>query len=377
MAITTGSQLTFHAGTLAQYKAKKEAGSLDANGLYFITDTKELYIGEEKYFEPTEVVSEFPETGAQGKLYINSATFEAKIFDGTEWVVISPAVSTSLDADTEGSNIVTAQAVRDYVGAAVEGGVAELGNPVKDVAYDSAAQKITLTFNDATTKDIELKELLTGASYDGTTGDFTFTKANGEAVVINTPKENFLDAAAFDAETNVLTLTLVDGTEVPVNLGELIDVYTVESTDSIEMAMDQNNITANIKLSNAEGNALVIKTGDEAGLFVEIPDDSLIKSVDNTATVGLAVDEAGKLTADVKVSAEADNQVVAKEDGIFVAKTDLSAYSTTEEMATAISEAIAASEGTINEALALKADKADTYTKAEVDAKLAWQAIEG
>ena len=375
MAITTGSQLTFHAGTLADYKAKKEAGALVANDLYFITDTKELYIGEEKYFEPTEVVSEFPATGAQGKLYINSATFEAKIFNGTEWVVISPAVSTSLDADTTASNIVTAQAVRDYVAAQVQAGVGELGNPVKDVAYDSTAQKITFTYNDNTTKDVELKELLTGAAYDGTTGDFTFTKANGEAVVINTPKENFLQAAQFDAESNTLTLTLVDGTEVPVALGDLIDVYTVADTDSVDLEMVDNEITANVKLSNAAGNALVIKTGDEAGLFVEIPDDSLIKSVEDTATVGLAVDEAGALTADVKVSAEADNQVVAKEDGIFVAKTDLSAYSTTEQMNGAIASAIEASEGTINEALELKADKADTYTKAEVDAKLQWQAI--
>ena len=375
MAITTGSQLTFHAGTLADYKAKKEAGALVANDLYFITDTKELYIGEEKYFEPTEVVSEFPANGAQGKLYINSATFEAKIFNGTEWVVISPAVSTSLDADTTASNIVTAQAVRDYVAAQVQAGVGELGNPVKDVAYDSTAQKITLTYNDATTKDIELKELLTGASYDGTTGDFTFTKANGEAVVVNTPKENFLSAAEFNPETNVLTLTLVDGTTVPVELGDLIDVYTVADTDSVDLEMAGNEITANVKLSNAAGNALVIKTGDEAGLFVEIPDDSLIKSVEDTATVGLAVDEAGALTANVNISAEADNQIVAKEDGIFVAKTDLSAYSTTEQMNGAIASAIEASEGTINEALELKADKADTYTKAEVDAKLQWQAI--
>lgn len=249
--------------------------------------------------------------------------------------------------------------------------------------------------NDDSTSEILLKNLLTGASYNGVTGDFTFTSANGEAIVVNTPKENFLQSAAYDPETHDLTLTLTDGTEVKVNLEELIDVYTVADTDSVDMTLTGNEIKADVKISTAAGNALQVKSGAEAGLFVEIPDDSLIKSVEDTNSVNLETSPEGALTASVKLSANEGNQITEQADGLFVAATDLSNYYNKGEVDSAISTGVESGINTalgadgaiktaIDTAVANKADKAttlagygieDAYTKAEVDAKLQWQAI--
>ena len=133
----------------------------------------------------------------------------------------------------------------------------------------------------------------------------------------------------------------------------------------------QGEISANVKISAAEGNAIVAKTGDEAGLFVAIPKD-YIQSIEDTATIDLEVDAAGKLTAVAKISAEADNQIVAKEDGLFVAKTDLSNYYTKAEEDAA--HALKADKTEVNAALELKANAADVYTKTEADELLATKA---
>lgn len=105
-------------GTLAQYTAKKTSSQLDADTLYFLTDTNEIYLGQNKYCEPVEVVEDFPESGAQGKLYIHQTTFECKIWDGTEWVTISPSVSTAIEEGTPETNIATVGAIKAYVATA-------------------------------------------------------------------------------------------------------------------------------------------------------------------------------------------------------------------------------------------------------------------
>lgn len=358
MAIQIGQQMTYHAGTIAEYKAKKAAGQLVANDLYFITDTKELYIGEEKYFEPTEVVNEFPETGAQGKLYIQAQTFEAKIFNGTEWVLISPAIVTTLDDQTEAAKLVTAKAIRDYVASKVSGGINEV---VKSVAYDEVAQKFTVAKGDGSSEEILLKNLVTKAAYNAETAVLTFSVANGDAIEINMPKENFLESANYNEVTHDLELTLVDGSVVRCNLAELIDVYTAEATSSVDMRVEGNKFTANVKISTKEHNAIqLIEEEGKQGLFVEIPDTALVKSVEDSATVGLEVSPEGALKANAKVSAEAGNKLSAKADGLFVEATDLSAYYDKNAM---------------DALLEAKADKSDTYTKAEVDAKFQWKAI--
>lgn len=319
-----------HYGTQAQYDAKKAAGALVQDDLYFTSDTALIYKGDMLLSAAVEAVEQFPATGAQGRIYVDTNTLEAKVWNGTAWVVVSPAVETTLTADTATGALVTAGAIRSYIESQVgSGGV------VKDVAYDSAAQKLTLTYGDNKTKELLLKDLITNVEYDGATGKFTFTRANNATPIeVTTPVENFLSAAAYNAETHELELTLESGDVVKVNLEDLIDVYTVKSSKSVALAMNGNEITADVVLSTDE-----------------------------------------------------NNQLVLKENGLFVAKTDLSGYYTKAEVDTKVKEVddkvtaldtrVTAAEGEIDKIQEQLGDAklADYYTKVEVDALLSWQEI--
>lgn len=307
-----------HYGLQAAYDAKKAAKTLVANDLYFTSDTLCIYKGEDLLSASVEAVTEFPATGAQGRIYVNTDTLESKVWNGTAWTVVSPAIETTLTDDTATGALVTAGAIRTYV-AGIAGGK----DLVKDVAYDETTQKITVTYGDATTKDLLLKDLITGAAYDAKTGDFTFTKANGDAVVVNTPVENFLKAAEYDEATHVLTLTLEGGEKVTVNLEKLIDTYTAKATATVDLKVADNQFTADVKVSAEKDNVLVAK---EDGLYVQAPAEALIKSIEDTQTIDLNVDDQGKFTAKARISTTENNQLFEDAAGLFVAATDLSNY---------------------------------------------------
>lgn len=366
-----GKQYSFVFGTIAQFEALKTAGTVDANALYFITDTKQIYLGQDLYTGQVNFVEAFPDAPSQGIIYVHTTTHEAKVWNGSAWNVMVPPIKSDI-ATAADTDLVNAKAIKDYLADITT-------EAIMDVTYSEANQTFTITYADARTSELALKNLLTGAAYDADTATFTFTVANGESITVNAVKENFLSTATFDEATHVLTLTLVDGTEVPVDLKELVDTYTVKSTATVELAMSEaGEITANVKKSATEGNALVL---NEDGLFVP---EALIKSVVDTATVDVEVDEAGTLTASVKVSAEADNQLSAKADGLFVAKTDLSNYYNKGEVDAALGlKANAAdvytksevyTKGEVDTELGKKADKETTYTKTEVDNALALKA---
>lgn len=346
-------------GTSAQFKTLLDGGNVDVNSLYFITDTKQIYLGTDLYTGQVQFVSEFPATPSQGIIYVNSTTHETKVWNGTSWDVMIPPIKSDI-ATASDTDLVNAKAIKDYLAGITT-------KAIMDVEYKEDGQKFVVTYADATQSELLLKNLLTGANYNAETAEFTFTVANGEAVKFNIPKENFLSTATFDEASHTLTLTLVDGTEVPVDLKELVDTYTVKSTATVELAMSATGeITANVIKSAEMGNALVLKAD---GLFVP---EALVKSVTDTSTVNLEVSEAGELTAEVKVSAEAGNKVVAKEDGLFVAETDLSNYYNKGEVDAELAKK--ANLDAVEEALGLKADKSTTYTKTEVDNALALKA---
>lgn len=56
----------------------------------------------------------------------------------------------------------------------------------------------------------------------------------------------------------------------------------------------------------------------EAPIYINAKDLVDIYDVDNTSTIAMSIDNSNKITADVKISAEAGNSLVAKTDGLYV-----------------------------------------------------------
>ena len=113
----------FHVGTYAEYKTKLDASTLVESDFYFTTDTKEMFIGSNKYCEAYSIVEEFPASDpVQGIIYINETTYEARIWDGSAWQTVSPAIVETIPSDTTSDDAVpTVAAVKAYVTGQISG----------------------------------------------------------------------------------------------------------------------------------------------------------------------------------------------------------------------------------------------------------------
>lgn len=114
--------LTLNYGTKAAYTA---LASKQNDGLYFCTDSRELYKGSALYTEPVRFVAALPanNAAAQGVIYIHNG--EMKVFNGSAWQTIGGgAVKTyttdgALSASDTDSTISSSKRVYESIQAAV------------------------------------------------------------------------------------------------------------------------------------------------------------------------------------------------------------------------------------------------------------------
>jgi hypothetical protein len=220
MALST---VKFFIVTSAQYNALE---TKDSNALYFLSDANRIYKGSVPYSHPIELVTEFPATGLVGTLYVNTTTKEGKAWNGTSWITVQLAVSTTVEEND--TTLPTGKAVKNFVEEALQG-------------------------------------FVNGATFDGATGLLSLATPSGTPIEINLPVETFLSAASYDADAHKLTLTLTDNTKFDVDLADLIDTYTGGTTESATVDITEGVVTANVKVSATEGNLLNINTD---GLYV-------------------------------------------------------------------------------------------------------------
>lgn len=92
----------------------------DSNALYFLEDTREIYRGELEYTSSVNIVEELPTFAAKGKLYVLSNTLEGKVYTGSEWKTVIPALLDTLTDEAEANGIVTGEAIKEYVSKRIE-----------------------------------------------------------------------------------------------------------------------------------------------------------------------------------------------------------------------------------------------------------------
>lgn len=289
-------------------KAEFLAGSPVETSLYFIADTHEIYRGSESYSQSVVLYEgELPSSAiAVGKLYINKTTLKGDVYDGTSWsTVLKPLMS---DVESAGDNPVTGNAVVTYVAAEIAK-ITGTGDVVTNITWDDVNQILDIYKGEAK-ESITFDGVGVSLQYTSNTGALQLLDTSGNPIgdPVNLDLEKFVTGGEYDPDTKTIILyfdgkTGAESTDkLSIPVGDLVDVYTAGTTNTVNMSVSGNQFTANVRISVEGGNALIAK---DDGLYVSIPDVSGKMNKVSGATEGnlLTVDADGQAT-DSGISAD-------------------------------------------------------------------------
>ena len=279
--------LNWYYVTKAQYAA---AATHSSDNLYFLSDTKEIYRGDDLFTQSVIMYTTLPETPAVGQLYINETTLEGKTYTGTAWKTVIKAVADTVTAD--GDAPVSGKAVASYVTEALKAAAAEAKAAYKDVSYSKTTNKLTFTTNAGDTKEVEIDNLPVDLAFDaseaGSTGKLQLKDKAGNVigVGVDLDLERFVKAGEYNAETKKITLYFDDAKtdKVEIDAAALVDIYTGKATGTATTTVSaKNEISVDVKASATAGNLVQVKAD---GLYVAPVDQSAKMDKDTDAVAG-------------------------------------------------------------------------------------------
>ena len=247
----------------------------DSNTLYFIKDTNKIYRGTQDYTNSVRVVNSFPESNqAQGILYVNASTSEAKTWNGSTWVTVVRPVDTTVTENS--TNLITSGAVYDAIDDAI--GDIDFSDFVTNISWDNTNKKLKVYKDDEEVPSfqVELDKIATDIDYDGSTGVITLKDVKGATLkTINIPLDNFVASGTYDATTQSIILTLQNANTVTIPVSALVNIYygstTATAITTVSTVSGQETIQVAVRISTRANNAIqTISTSGEEGLFVDI-----------------------------------------------------------------------------------------------------------
>lgn len=299
---TVGQQWKMHTGTLAAFNAKKTAGTLNANDFYYISDTKQLFLGADLYSAAYEVVTALPtENIAQGKFYVNSTDGTLNYYTGTEFKTVLPTIETAIDTtstDKDG-NIATIGAIKGFI---------QENGGLKSVE-DTTTIDLTLTEDNKLSAALKVAEAQgTGVTVSTTDGlKVEIAEASADAKGIVQLATNAEALAGTDAAKAVTPAALKHA--IAKNIAgavTYVGAITADSQPTEAQVGDMFAVTADIEFGGVQFN-----TGDFLIFSKELTADDTVDStffnkIDNTEATDLVKLDATQTLTNKTIDATAN-----------------------------------------------------------------------
>lgn len=151
---------------------------------------------------------------------------------------------------------------------------------IKSIDWDSSTGAINYS-NENDDYSVPLSGLINGASLDNGTLVLN-TVGNGSDISVNLSSINKnIASVSFNPSNSVVTFTYNDSTSITLDLSALVKTYVASNTNSINTTINGTTVSAELKLSTAEGNLAEIKSdGLYVGAFEDADFSDFVKTSD-------------------------------------------------------------------------------------------------
>lgn len=206
----------FYYGIKANFDALQTKNS---NALYFLTDTRQIFKGDQEYTKSCRTVRVLPtENQLQGVIYVRMTDMTFHIWDGAAYIQLNKEHVTVIPDDPTNDTVPTTKAVADYVNAKIAASEDKEGHFVTDVTYKDGVLSVS---------------------------------KNGDP--IPTTLTGVVHAPTYDPETRTIKMPVFGGDELSITLGKDLvvksGVYsnTASAVDSgyVNSAGTSNSCTGN------------------------------------------------------------------------------------------------------------------------------------
>lgn len=329
----------------------------DADTLYFLSDTHQLYKGEDLYSKSYQVVATVPTTGVQGVLYIETSSKKLRTYNGTAWEdALDVALASSATVTNGDTKTVSGDAVYKFVTSEIAnltGGSPNAFVTALAADKDNLGTLVVSKGDTSTNVALNLNGLAQTPAYDKEARKFTFPVVGGQAVVVDLGRDLVVTNADYDHETKNIHLYIEGSDTITIPVGDLVDIYTSENNadSAVEIAISNNKVSGAVKV---DGSTIKIVGGKLTADFTNLVTKAELASLDTAVS---------KEISRVEGLIEGVKQDYVSKTGLTE---ELKSYATTASVTTQISA--------VNTSITKVANDLDALST-NINNKLTWQPI--